>query len=349
MMLEDGSVFEGVGFGADVDTQGEVVFTTGMSGYPESLTDPSYMGQILVFTYPLIGNYGVGEDESLFESKGIKVRGVVVSTNVQNYSHWQATRSFENWLKSENIPGISEIDTRMLTVKLREKGTMPGSLKDKPIKEKIKDPNPGNLVNEVSIKKPLTLGRGSKKILLIDCGVKQGIIEDLLKRDTTVIKVPWDFDPYDRLAGGSIGFDAVLVSNGPGDPKMVKKTVNTVKKIIDNKIPLLGICLGNQILALAIGANTYKMKFGHRSHNQPAMLTGSSKCFLTTQNHGFVVDAKTLPQDWDVWFENLNDKTNEGIRHKNLPFMSVQFHPEGRPGPYDTGWIFDHFLERVKG
>ncbi|MBI2029803.1 glutamine-hydrolyzing carbamoyl-phosphate synthase small subunit [Candidatus Gottesmanbacteria bacterium] len=344
LLLEDGSIFKGIAFGADVNCSGEVVFTTGMSGYPESLTDSSYQGQILTFTYPLIGNYGVGEDETLFESKGIKVRGVVVSTNVKNYSHWQATQSFENWLKKENIPGISSIDTRSLTIRLRDKGTMLGVLKDKPVKEKMEDPNLTNLVSEVSIKKPVTLGSGKKRILAIDCGVKQGIIESLLQRDTTVIRVPWDFDPY----ADDARFDGVVISNGPGDPKMVKKTVLTVKKIIAKKIPLLGICLGNQILALAIGANTYKMKFGHRSHNQPARLKGTAKCFLTTQNHGFVVDTKTLPSGWEVWFENLNDKTNEGIRHSNLPFMAVQFHPEGKPGPYDTNWIFDEFLERVK-
>lgn len=349
LVLEDGTVFKGVGFGADTNTSGEVVFTTGMVGYPEALTDPSYQGQILTFTYPLIGNYGVSNSSSSsFESSGIKVRGVIVARNIVNYSHWQAKQSFEQWLKKENIPGISGIDTRTLTIKLREKGTMLGRIADRVNNQEIPDPNKENLVAQVSIKKPKVFKKGKRKILLIDCGVKQGIIDSLLNRDITVIQVPWDFDPFVPTSVARFSFDGVVVSSGPGDPKMVTKTITTVKKILNKKIPLLGICLGHQILALAIGANTYKMKFGHRSQNQPAQLKGANRCFLTTHNHGFVVDTKTLPENWEVWFENLNDNANEGIRHSNLPFMSVQFHPEGRPGPYDTNWIFDEFIKTLK-
>lgn len=348
LILEDNTVFEGIGFGYDKETTGEVVFTTGMVGYPEGLTDPSYQGQILTFTYPLIGNYGVPTNTNLFESNGIKVRAVIVSKNISDDSHWQARQSFDTWLTKEEIPGIEGIDTRMLTVKLRKKGAMLGKIsKSSDPVSSFADPNKENLVSKVSTSKKETYGKGKKTILLIDCGVKQGIIDSLVKRNVRVVKVPWDFDPFKKEASQTLNFDGVIISNGPGDPKIVTNTISTVKKLLDKKIPLLGICLGNQILALSIGADTYKMKFGHRSHNQPVLMKETNRCFLTTQNHGFVVNTKTLPNNWNVWFENLNDGTNEGIRHKKLPFMSVQFHPEGRPGPYDTNFIFDEFLTYV--
>lgn len=349
LVLEDGSKYEGKAFGDEKEVAGEVVFSTGMVGYHEALTDPSYQGQILVLTYPLIGNYGVpylDKSQSIldsFESKSIKARGLVVSQYVDEYSHWKADCSLDQWLKKEKIPAIFGIDTRSLTIKLREKGVMLGCLTNKTQKPQFADPNKENLVSQVSVKKPRLLGGGKKRILLIDCGVKEGILAGLLSRDVCLYQVPWDFDPTE----GGFAFDGVVISNGPGNPKMIKKTIQTVEKLMNKKIPILGICLGNQILALAGGANTYKMKFGHRSHNQPVILAGTKKCFLTTQNHGFVVDDNKLPSDWEVWFTNLNDKTNEGIKHKKFPFMAVQFHPEGRPGPYDTSFIFDEFLKHV--
>lgn len=352
LILEDGSKFEGEAFGANLETFGEVVFSTGMVGYPEGLTDPSYQGQILVLTYPLIGNYGVpGYSKTngvldLFESKGIKARGLIVASYINEYSHWQAIQSLDSWMKKEGVPGVFGIDTRSLTIKIRKKGVMMGTLQSRISAKKpvFPDPNRENLVAQVSVKKPRVLGKGKKKILLIDCGVKEGILQELVSRNVNILQVPWDYDP-DVTSGFS--FDGVVISNGPGDPKMVSKTIHTVQKSMNKKIPILGICLGNQILALAAGADTYKMKFGHRSHNQPVNLKGTKRCFLTTQNHGFVVNQKKLSKEWEIWFTNLNDKTNEGIKHKKLPFMAVQFHPEGRPGPYDTSWVFDEFLKKL--
>jgi len=353
--LEDGTIFEGTLIGAKKDVFGEVVFSTGMVGYTESLTDSSYRGQILVFTYPLIGNYGVPGFGSKrisesFESEKVQVRGLVVSKLAREYSHFSAKGSLDNYLKCEGITGIEGIDTRMLTVKIREKGVMLGHLGREKNIAHFEDPNAENLVSQASIARPEILGKGKKKILLLDCGVKNGILSSLLQRKATVIRVPWNFDPFNPPAGGFSGFsfDGVVVSNGPGDPKKVPETITIVRKIIAKRIPLLGICLGNQILALAAGGETYKLKYGHRSHNQPVRLAGTKKCFLTTQNHGFAVDCKKLPGGFEVWFENLNDGTNEGLRHKNLPFMSVQFHPEGRPGPTDTEWVFDEFIKSLK-
>lgn len=352
LILEDGSGFKGTAFGADKEISGEVVFSTGMVGYPEALTDSSYTGQLLVLTYPLIGNYGVPGYQkkngvfTSFESASIKVRGLIVSSYVDQYSHWEAKKSLDSWLNEEGIPAIAGVDTRLLTIKLREKGVMLGgifrSLQSQT--SRFEDPNKDNLVSRVSIKKPRILGKGKKKVLVLDCGIKEGILANLIKRDVSVLQVPWDFDPFENNLNS---FDGVLISNGPGDPKMVKKTVTTVKRLMNKKVPLLGICLGNQILALASGADTYKMKFGHRSHNQPVELCGTRRCFLTTQNHGFAIKENSLTSGWQLWFKNLNDRTIEGIKHKTLPFISVQFHPEGRPGPEDTNWVFDEFIKHV--
>lgn len=359
LVLEDRTIFRGQFFGSPQEVAGEVVFTTGMVGYPQALTDPSFKGQILVFTYPLIGNYGV--PSSGFESEKIQVEGVVVTYQSTSKSHWQGKLSFADWLKKNKVPGLAGVDTRSLTQKLRQKGMMLGRISKIKSRaagkafgdarqisnvkcQEFYDPNKENLVAKVSCFKPITHRVGRKKILLIDCGVKASIIKSLLQLKTTVIQVPWDFDPFKNR----VKFDAVVVSNGPGNPKKVKKTIKIVRKILSRDIPFLGICLGNQILALAAGGGTYKLKYGHRSQNQPCLLVGTQKAFITSQNHGFAVKASSLPGEWKEWFVNLNDGTNEGIIHQSKPFASVQFHPEASPGPGDTRFTFEKFLSWIK-
>lgn len=339
LILKDGSIFEGVSFGCEQPKSGELVFSTGMVGYPESLTDPSYEGQILVSTYPIIGSYGVPE-KKFWESSRIHISGLIVSQYIDTPSHFQSQITLSQWLKNEKIPGLEIKDTRLLTQKLRDGGAQLAKIvfgKD----IGFVDPNLENLVEAVSIKKPLIEGDGKKTIVLIDCGVKKNIARSLLIRGVKVITVPWDFDIFTLKEK----IDGVIISNGPGDPKMCQATIETVKKIMIKKIPLLGICLGNQILALAAGGDTYKMKFGHRGQNQPCIMVGTNRCYLTTQNHGFAIGK--IPEGFSPWFINANDNTNEGIVHKEYPFMSVQFHPEATPGPVDTGWVFDEFLKKV--
>lgn len=349
LILKDGSEFEGQSFGYEQPRSGELVFSTGMIGYPESLTDPSYEGQILVSTYPIIGSYGV-PDKKYWESSRIHVSGLIVSQYIDTPSHFQSKITLGEWLKKEKIPGLVISDTRYLTQKLRDQGAQLSKIIfDKDIS--FVDPNLSNLVDNVSTKKViknyLSYGRGIdnkksvKTVVLIDCGAKRNIIRSLVERGVRVITVPWNFDIFSL----DEKFDGVIVSNGPGDPKMVDITIETVKKVLAKKIPLLGICLGNQILALAAGGDTYKMKFGHRGQNQPCIMVGTKRCYLTTQNHGFAIGK--IPEGFSPWFINANDNTNEGIIHKKYPFMSVQFHPEASPGPVDTGWIFDQFLKKI--
>lgn len=342
IILEDDSTFEGQSFGYQKPMAGEVVFSTGMVGYPESLTDPSYLGQILILTYPIIGSYGI-PDKKYWESSGIKVSGLIVSNYIDTPSHFQSKQTLSNWLNSEKIPALEIADTRFLAQIIRTKGTMLGKIifgKD----IKFYDPNKENLVAKVSTLKIIEegppAGTGEKKVLIIDCGAKGNIAKCLIKRGIKVVTVPWDFDPF--IAKTKL--DAIVISNGPGDPKMVDKTIQTIKKAISKKIPILGVCLGNQILALSAGGDTRKLKFGHRSQNQPCIMEGSQRCFITTQNHGF--EVYKIPKGFKSWFTNANDGSNEGIIHNSLPIMSVQFHPEANPGPTDTEWIFDFFLDR---
>ncbi|MFA6552619.1 MAG: glutamine-hydrolyzing carbamoyl-phosphate synthase small subunit [Candidatus Paceibacterota bacterium] len=344
LILKDGEIFEGQSFGFEQPYSGELVFSTSMVGYPESLTDPSYEGQILVSTYPIIGSYGVS-DKKNWESSRIHVSGLIVSQYVDTPSHFQSKMTLGEWLKKEKIPGLVISDTRYLTQKLRDGGAQLAKIifgKD----TNFVDPNLENLVDKVSIKKPVIEdGRGGSRpartVVLIDCGAKKNIIRSLLDRGVRVVTVPWNFDIFSLKEK----IDGVLVSNGPGDPKMADVTIETVKKVMAKKIPLLGICLGNQILALAAEGDTYKMKFGHRGQNQPCVMVGTKKCYLTTQNHGFAIGK--IPKGFKPWFINANDNTNEGIIHEKLPFMSVQFHPEACPGPTDTEWIFDYFLKKL--
>jgi carbamoyl-phosphate synthase small subunit len=365
LVLKDGTKLSGESFGADLPSAGEVVFNTGMMGYPESFTDPSYRGQILVLTYPLIGNYGVpGECKDLeglskrFESDQIHIKGLIVSEYSENYSHWEAKKSLGEWLKKNQIPAITGIDTRALTQLLRQHGTMLGRIEQDnadptttaktSTKSKLDfyDPNKINLVAEVSIKKPKLYKRGPKKIICVDTGIKLNILRNLLKRDITVLRTPWD---YDFIEAGE-EFDGIFLSNGPGDPAMLKPLHEIIRKALKLKKPIFGICLGNQVLALAAGAKTYKLKFGHRAQNQPCQdvdpdSPDHEQCYVTSQNHGFAIKDSTLPKDWKTWLKNLNDDTNEGIAHKTLPYFSCQFHPEATPGPLDTEHFFDKFVE----
>jgi carbamoyl-phosphate synthase small subunit len=348
LVLEDGSVFQGYTFGSERAVNGEVVFNTGMLGYPESLTDPSYKGQILLLTYPLIGNYGIPsydkEDDlfKYFESEKIQVQGLIVIDYSENYSHWNAKKSLSDWMIENNIPGIYGIDTRELTKKLRKKGSLLGKILYNNEKILFEDPNKRNLVAEVSIKKPIIYKKGKKKIILIDCGTKNNIIRAFLKRNFTVIRIPWDYDFLDEKA------DGIIISNGPGDPKKCTVTIENIRRAMTKNIPILGICLGSQILGLAAGASTYKLKFGHRGHNQPCIEVGTNRCFITSQNHGYAVDSDTLGEDWREWFYNNNDETNEGIKHFSKPFFGTQFHPEASPGPDDTEFLFDMFIRSMK-
>ncbi len=343
LILEDGTSMEGMSFGYEEATAGEVVFSTGMVGYPEALTDASFAGQILNMTYPLIGNYGV-PDRSVWESDRVQVSGLIVSNYTDEPSHFQSTMNLGTWLQEQKVPALEIKDTRFLTKHIRTHGAMLGKIvfdSDIP----FHDPNTDNLVARVSNPNVAVDGSGDITLVLLDCGAKYNIVHSLITRNIRVITVPWDYDLFSEAR--DFDFDGLLISNGPGNPKMAQKTIQTIRTALEQNIPTLGICLGHQLLALAAGGDTYKLKFGHRSQNQPCLLVGSKRCYITTQNHGFAVG--TLPEAFNPWFVNANDGSNEGMQHTSRPFFSVQFHPEATPGPEDTEWIFDYFLDKIKG
>lgn len=337
LTLNDGQIFKGVAPGWQKDDfLGEVVFNTGMTGYVESLTDPSYANQILVFTYPMIGNYGVQPEDA--ESGRIQVAGVIVSTLAMQGSHGRYKSSFPEWLRSQGIPLMTGIDTRALTKYLRTRGTMIGAISRRPVAAgKLSLP-----LKQVTIDKPVTYNRQHrKKIILVDCGAKENILRSLLKLPVQVKRVPADYDYTNE------SYDGVVLSNGPGDPTDYQPTIAVARKALQGDKPVFGICLGTQVMALAAGAKTYKLKFGHRGHNQPCMDSENGRCYVTSQNHGYAIDEKSLPRGWRVLFKNLNDGSVEGIRHATKPFFSVQFHPEACPGPTDTAWLFERFASSL--
>ena len=372
LILEDGSQFEGWSFGAEKEVAGEVVFNTAMTGYPESLTDPSYAGQLMVLTYPLVGNYGVPPftimDNGLpvyMESEKIHVEAMIVSDYSEEYSHWNACESLESWLVCEGIPGVTGIDTRALTKKIRERGVMMGRIVFEGVdKGQWEMENYGDInyvdrvsckeiiiyennasrsfpvdtpVDEINCQLSIDNCQSRKRVVLLDCGVKANIIRSLLNRNLTVVRVPWNYD------FNGLDYDGLFLSNGPGDPDTCEAAVRNIREALQGDRPICGICMGNQLLAKAGGATIYKLKYGHRSHNQPVRMVGTERCFITSQNHGYAVDEKTLGADWEPLFVNMNDGTNEGIRHRTKPFFSSQFHPEACGGPLDTDFIFDKF------
>lgn len=353
LLLDDGTKFHGTSFGYEKPVAGEVVFNTAMMGYPESLTDPSYEGQILVMTYPLVGNYGVPELSTepnglttYMESPSIHPRALVVTDYSTEYSHWNAKQTLADWLKSEQIVGVTGVDTRELTKVLRENGVMMGKIIFDEDPENVPDAQYEgvNFVEQVSCKEIITYKSENsigKKVVLVDCGVKENIIRCLLVRGVDVVRVPWDYDFND------MEFDGLFLANGPGNPDMCEKTVENIRKFLANPVvrPCMGICMGNQLLAKAAGAKIYKLKYGHRSHNQPVRQVNTTHCYITSQNHGYAVDDTTLGQDWEPLFVNMNDGSNEGIRHKTNPWFSAQFHPEACSGPVDAEDLFDKLVK----
>ena len=352
LVLEDGTKFHGKSFGYEQPVAGEVVFNTAMMGYPESLTDPSYAGQLMALTYPLVGNYGVppftfGDDgiASFMESEKIHASAIIVADYSEKFCHWNAKESLADWLKREHVPGITGIDTRQLTKVLREHGVMMGKIlfEDQPDNIPTADYEGVNFVDRVSCKEIIRYNEGAgKKVILVDCGVKHNIIRCLTNRGVEVIRVPWNYD-YTGME-----FDGLFLGNGPGDPDMCEEAVAVLRRQMSlSRKPICGICMGNQLLAKAGGARIYKLKYGHRSHNQPVREVGTNRCYVTSQNHGYAVDAATLGADWRELFVNMNDGSNEGVRHVSNPWFTSQFHPEACSGPVDTEFMFDRFIQTL--
>ena len=352
LVLQDGTKFHGKSFGYDAPVAGEVVFNTAMMGYPESLTDPSYAGQLVTLTFPLVGNYGVppftfGAEglPTFMESDHIHASAIIVSDYSEQYSHWNANESLAEWLKREQVPGITGIDTRELTKVLREHGVMMGQIifDDDPTNIPQAQYEGVNFVDRVSCKEIIRYNEGAgKRVVLVDCGVKANIIRNLIERGLEVVRVPWNYD-YTGME-----FDGLFLGNGPGDPDLCQDAVNILRQQMSkSRKPICGICMGNQLMAKAGGANIYKLKYGHRSHNQPVRMVGTDKCYITSQNHGYAVDASTLDKDWSELFVNMNDGSNEGVRHNSNPWFTSQFHPEACSGPVDTLFMFDLFVEKL--
>lgn len=356
--IKDGPIYHGKSFGAKSNISGEAVFTTSLVGYPESMTDPSYRGQILVFTQPLIGNYGVPgamRDEyglfKYFESPNIQAAAIVVADVALQYSHWTAVESLAEWCAREGVPAISGVDTRDVVTFLREQGSSLGKITvgeeyDADEDEAYDDPSSINLVKKVSTKAPFHIPspHGNAHVCLVDCGVKENIIRSLVSRGASVTCVPYDF-PIHKSAHH---FDGVFISNGPGDPTHCRSTSDNLRKLMEtSQIPIFGICLGHQLLAIASGADTIKMKYGNRAHNIPALDLLTGKCHITSQNHGYAVDPATLPSEFKEYFTNLNDGSNEGLIHKSRPIFSTQFHPEAKGGPLDSSYLFDAYIKSV--
>ena len=336
LVLEQGSIFPGKRWGHPGDIQGEMAASTAMTGYVESLTDPSYRGQILLFTYPLIGNYGVSPE--MCESGRVQAGGLVLSGGQDDPIPCNKRQNLESWLLQERVTGICGVDTRSLMQVLPKHGSCRGRISPQPLPPLPDTSNPENLLLAVSTPKLRIHGQGSPRIGILDCGVKQGIIQALNSRGAEVWQIPWDADPKNFPA------DGWLLSNGPGDPRDHLHVIDTARTLLAGDTPILGICLGHQIMALASGARVYPLPFGHRGHNQPVRMEGSTRAFLTPQNHGYAVDTTQTPEGWSSWFTNLNDGSNEGLKHDSKPFRSVQFHPEASGGPRETGFIFDRFL-----
>ncbi len=360
LLLEDGTFFLGKGFGAEANVVGEVVFTTGMVGYPESMTDPSFAGQLLCFTYPLIGNYGVPRMDELdrfglpvhFESESIKVSGIVVQEYCERPSHWASRTRLSEWMREEGIPGISDIDTRALVSNLRERGVMMAAIANgaelptrkelASMVEKANRYDSIDFVKGVSTKMSYTHGSPGNTVVLIDCGLKLSIIRNILKRGYRVVRVPYNASYADVMACNP---DGVVISNGPGDPTLCRDTIKTAGRLVDSEVPLLGICLGEQLIGLSQGVDTYKLKYGHRGQNKPVVDLTTGRGYVTSQNHGYAVDRQKLERsNMKAWFLNADDGSVEGTLHRERPCIAVQFHPEASPGPYDTEFVFDNFV-----
>lgn len=351
LVLDNGMRFEGTAFGCEKPAVGEVVFCTAMTGYPESLTDAAYAGQVLVLTYPLVGNYGVPSHEvkelgleKFFESNKIQVRGLVVTDYSEEYSHWNAAETLDAWMKREGVPGITGVDTRELTKVLRNEGVMGGQIVigDADMMPKGEAYDTVNYAAEVSCTEPATYGEGAKKVVVVDCGVKYSLVRNLVERGFEVVRVPYDYDFT------TLPYDAVVVSAGPGNPNLYTATVAHIAKAMETGKPILGIGLGCQLMGLAAGAKVEKLKFGHRGANQPTRLAGSNSCYITNQNAGYAIVADSLPAGWNVMFTNLNDEAVDGIRHEAMPWIGTQFAPEACSRGYRKDNLMDDFVNLIK-